>query len=48
MDEEKKKQINDAIELMKSLCNGKDCYVDKCPLWFSGEMLNIALIAGQR
>ena len=40
MDDDKKKQINDAIELMKSLCNGKDCYVDKCPLWFiCGEFI---------
>lgn len=40
MDEDKKRQINDAIELMKSFCNRKSCYVDKCPLWLiCGELI---------
>ena len=33
MDEKQKKQINEAIELMKSICdNTKNCGVT-CPLW---------------
>lgn len=33
MDEEKKKQINNAIELMKSICDSTDDCNVKCQLW---------------
>ena len=32
MDDDKKKQINNAIELMKSICNDCSCGIG-CPLW---------------
>ena len=34
MDEKEKKQINDAIELMKSFCSREYCNIENCPLWW--------------
>ena len=37
MDEKQKKQINEAIELMKSVCSKHDdegCCYSGCPLWW--------------